>query len=152
MMTPQLDHACDITVELSRPHEMGESPTGTRRIIPIIGGTVSGPLLNGRLLHVGADWQTVLAGGIADLDARYAIETTDGAVIEVVSQGIRHASAEVAARISAGEVVPPTDYYMRTFIRLETGHPSYDWVNRTLFLSLGGKVGSTVKLSVYRVG
>lgn len=150
-MIPQLEHACDFVVELSPPHEMGQCPTGTRRIIPIVGGTVNGSLINGRILNVGADWQGVSANGIADLDARYAIETDDGAVIEVISQGIRHASPGIGARIAAGEAVPPSEYYMRTAIRLESGHPAYDWVNRALFLAAGGKVGSTVRLAVYRV-
>lgn len=150
-MTIALTHATDLVVELSPPHEMGECPTGTRRIIPIVGGSASGPLLSGRILPIGADWQTVLAGGIADLDARYAIETADGAVIEVISQGIRHASADVHARIAGGEQVDPSQYYMRTAIRLETGHAAYDWVNRALFIARGGKVGNTVRLSVYRV-
>ncbi|WP_298282699.1 DUF3237 domain-containing protein [Novosphingobium sp.] len=150
-MTIVLTHATDLVVELSRPHEMGKSPAGKRRIIPIVGGSATGPLLSGRILPIGADWQTVLAGGIADLDARYAIETEDGAVIEVISQGVRHASLDVNARIAGGEEVDPAEYYMRTSIRLETGHPSYDWVNRALFLATGGKVGSTVRLSVWRV-
>lgn len=150
-MKPELTHVCEITVELTRPHEMGVSPAGTRRIIPIVGGSVSGPLLKGRVLNVGADWQTVQSGGLAQLDARYAIEAEDGAVIEVVSLGIRHASEDVSRRIAGGEDVPPTDYYMRTFVRLESGHPGYDWVNRSLFLATGGKVGTTVRLSVYRV-
>lgn len=150
-MSPSLEFVADLVVELSKPHEMGLSPAGTRRIIPIVGGSVEGPRINGRILDVGADWQTVLADGIIDLDARYGIETDDGAVIEVVSQGVRHASAEVAARMAAGEAVAPADYYMRTAIRLETGHAAYDWVNRSLFIALGGKVGSTVRLAVYRV-
>lgn len=150
-MTIALTHATDLVVELSPPHEMGECPTGTRRIIPIVGGSASGPLLSGQILPIGADWQTVLTGGIADLDARYAIETADGAVIEVISQGIRHASAEVHARIAGGEQVDPAEYYMRTAIRLECGHAAYGWVNRALFIARGGKVGNTVRLSVYRV-
>ena len=148
---PGLAHAFDLVVELAAPVEMGQSPAGTRRIIPIIGGTATGPLLQGRVLPIGADWQTVLAGGLADLDARYAVETPEGAVIEVISQGLRHAPPEVGARIAAGEAVPPTAYYMRTLIRLETGHPDYAWTNRALFLAAGGKVGATVSLSVYRV-
>lgn len=150
-MTIALTHATDLVVELSRPHEMGECPSGTRRIIPIVGGSASGPLLSGRILPIGADWQTVSADGIADLDARYAVETAEGAVIEVVSQGIRHASPEVHARIAAGEQVDPAEYYMRTAIRLESGDPAYAWVNRALFLAEGGKVGNTVRLAVYRV-
>jgi hypothetical protein len=148
---PHLEHVCDFVVELARPYEMGACADGARRIIPIIGGTVSGPLLNGRLLDVGADWQTVLANGVADLDARYAFETCDGAVIEVISQGLRHAAPAVAARMVAGEAVPPSEYYMRTALRLTTGHAAYDWVNRSLFLAGGGKVGTTVTLAVYRV-
>jgi len=151
LTAPGLEHACDLVVELSPPREMGACPAGVRRIIPIVGGSASGPLLNGRILDVGADWQTVSANGVAELDARYAIETADGAVIEVISRGIRDASPDVAARIAAGEVVPPGDYYMRTAIRLDSGHPDYAWVNRTLFLAAGGKVGSTVRLSVHRV-
>ncbi len=150
-MSIALEHACDFEVQLSKPHELGSCSTGTRRIIPIVGGTVSGPLINGRILDVGADWQTVTANGVAELDARYGIETHDGAMIEVVSRGIRHASTEVAARIAAGEEVPTSQYYMRTAIRLDSGHEDYAWVNRSLFLAEGGKVGSTVRLSVYCV-
>ncbi|KUR71830.1 hypothetical protein AQZ52_09620 [Novosphingobium fuchskuhlense] len=151
-MSIALEHICDLVVELSPPHEMGEALAGTRRIIPIVGGTATGARINGRILNVGADWQTVQAGGVAQLDARYAIETDDGAVIEVVSQGIRHASPEVAARIVAGEVVPPSEYYMRTAIRLDSGHPDYAWVARSIYVADGGKVGNTVRLAVYRVG
>jgi aminoglycoside N3'-acetyltransferase len=130
---------------------MGSCSTGTRRIIPIVGGTATGPLIQGRLLDVGADWQTVTTNHVAELDARYAIKTLDGAVIEVVSRGIRHASREVAERIRAGEEVPTWEYYMRTAIRLDCGHPDYAWVNRSLFVATGGKVGAVVSLSVYRV-
>ena len=151
-MTPVLEHACDFVVELTRPHELGEGPNGIQRIIPIVGGTVSGPLLSGRILHVGADWQNIAGNGVAQLDARYAVETDDGAVIEVLSQGIRHASPEVAARMAAGEAVPPSEYYMRTAIRLTSGDPRYDWVNRALFVAAGGKVGATVRLAIYKVG
>jgi hypothetical protein len=151
-MSIALEHVCDLVVELLPPHEMGGALAGTRRIIPIVGGTARGPRINGRILNVGADWQTVQAGGVAQLDARYAIETDDGAVIEVVSQGIRHASAEVAARIVAGEAVPPSEYYMRTAIRLDSGHPDYAWVARSIYVADGGKVGNTVRLAVWRVG
>lgn len=150
-MTIALEHACDLVVELSPPHEMGGCGLGTRRIIPIVGGTAKGPLINGRILNVGADWQTVTAFGVAELDARYAVATEDGAIIEVISRGIRHATDDVIARIAAGEDVPTSEYYMRSAIRLDSGHPDYAWVNRSLYIADGGKVGSTVMLSVYRV-
>lgn len=150
-MTPELEFVTKLTVELSKPHEMGDCASGTRRIIPIVGGRAEGPRLNGKILNVGADWQTVSANGVAQLDARYAIETDDGAVIEVLSQGVRDASPEVTRRIAAGEEVPIEAYYMRTAIRLDCGHPAYDWVNRALFVSAGGKTGAQVTLFVHRV-
>ncbi len=150
-MSLRLDHVCDLTVELTPPHEVGTGGQGARRIIPIVGGSARGVRLSGMILPVGADWQTVDAEGVADLDARYAIQTDDGAVIEVFSQGIRHASPEVAARMAAGEMVSPSAYYMRTAIRLRTGHPDYAWVNHALFIATGGKVGATVSLAVYQV-
>lgn len=150
-MTPSLEPVCALTIDLTRPHEMGPCPGGTRRIIPIVGGTATGERINGRILNIGADWQTVQTGGLAQLDARYAIETQDGAVIEVISEGIRHMSPEVAARAAGGEDVPFDAYYMRTFIRLESGHPDYDWVNRSLFLATGGKRGAAVHLDIFRI-
>lgn len=152
MMPPSFELVCHLAIELTRPQEMGACPGGTRRIIPIVGGTAEGARINGRILNIGADWQTVQGDGLAQLDARYAIETGDGAVIEVISQGLRHMAPDVAQRAASGEDVPFADYYMRTFIRLETGHPDYAWVNRALFLASGGKRGPVVHLDIYRIG
>ena len=88
--TPKLVHVCTLTVALDPIRSMGPGRAGERRIIPIVGGTVTGPELSGRILNVGADWQTVHDDGLAFLDTRYAIETGDGALIEVINQGYRH--------------------------------------------------------------
>ena len=79
---PALRHVCDLCVELDPIREMGPGRAGSRRIIPIVGGRVEGPELQGRILNVGADWQTIFADGLAELDTRYAMETDDGATIE----------------------------------------------------------------------
>ena len=148
---PELQHVCDITVELSEIKEIGAGRASQRRIIPIIGGQVAGPLLNGRLLAVGADWQTIFANGLAELDTRYAMETDDGAVIEIVNYGFRHGPEEVLAAIVRGEKVPHENYYMRTSAKLETGDPAYDWVNKTLFVGTGARLKNTVLMTLYAV-
>jgi hypothetical protein len=38
---------------------VGESKRGTRRIIPITGGTFRGPKIKGEVLPAGEDWQLV---------------------------------------------------------------------------------------------
>ena len=40
---PDLSHVCDLTVELDPIIALGTGRAGQRRIIPIVGGTVSGP-------------------------------------------------------------------------------------------------------------
>lgn len=146
---PRLRHVCDLFVSLDPIREMGNGQAGQRRIIPIVGGTVTGPALNGRILHLGADWQTIWANGVAELDTRYAIETTDGATIEIRNYGYRHGPAEVLAAIARGAEVAPDSYYMRTHARLETGDPRYDWVNRTLFVGTGARRAGQVVISLF---
>lgn len=151
MVTPALTHFCDLTVELADIMEMGDGRAGKRRIIPIIGGTVRGPKINGKILNLGADWQTVFSDGMAELDTRYAFETDDGAIIEIRNFGYRHGSPEVIAAVGRGEPVDPSQYYMRTHARLETGDERYAWVNRMLFVGAGGRNRNSVEISLYAV-
>src|SRR5438270_3997600 len=68
-----------IEAELADILHLGHTPYGDRRIINILGGKVHGPRLSGRILSGGADWQIVRPDGVADLRARYTIETDRGA-------------------------------------------------------------------------
>lgn len=148
---PQLEHVCDLKVALDPIREMGRGRAGARRIIPIVGGEVAGPKLQGHILNVGADWQTVFDGGVAELDTRYAMQTHDGAVIEIINYGLRHGPPEVMGAVARGEDVDPSTYYMRTHARLETGDARYDWVNRTLFLGVGARHKQSVVVQLYAV-
>ncbi|MBR9843504.1 MAG: DUF3237 domain-containing protein [Rhodobacteraceae bacterium] len=148
---PSLSHAFTLRVELSTPMELGQGRAGTRRIIPIIGGEALGPEITGKVLNLGADWQTIFADGAAHLDTRYALETDDGALIEIVNIGTRHGPPDVLARLAAGEDVDPSDYYMRTAARLETGDERYAWVNHTLFVCAGIRRATAVEIAYYKV-
>jgi hypothetical protein len=147
--TPTLTEICRLNVELDPIREMGAGRAGARRIIPIIGGTVSGARLSGRLLNLGADWQTIFQGGLAELDTRYAMQTHDGATIEIINYGFRHGPKEVLDAVARGEDVDPASYYMRTHARLETGDARYDWVNRTLFVGVGARRKQSVIVDLY---
>lgn len=148
---PELDHVCTLHVTLDPIREMGTGRAGARRIIPIVGGTVTGPRINGRILNLGADWQTLFADGLAELDTRYAMETDDCATIEIVNYGYRHGPKEVLEAVARGEPVDPASYYMRTHARLETGDDRYAWVNRTLFVGVGARNQSSVKVELYAI-
>ena len=148
---PQLRHVCDLYVSLDPIREMGPGRAGQRRIIPIIGGRVEGPAINGQILNLGADWQTIWQNGVAELDTRYGIETDDGATIEIINYGYRHGPAEVIAAVGRGEPVDPSAYYMRTFAKLESGDPRYEWVNRTMFVGTGARLSGQVVVSLFAV-
>ena len=136
---------------LDRPLELGDTPQGRRRIIGITGGRFSGERLSGRVLPGGADWQVIRADGVADLDARYTLETGDGALIYVRNRGYRHGPADVLKKLSLGEAVDPSLYYMRTTPSFETGDARYSWLNRMVCVATGARHAAAVELDVYEV-
>lgn len=140
-----------IEAELAPALSLGQTPLGERRIIAILGGTVRGRKLTGRILPGGADWQIVRADGAADISARYAIETDAGARILVNSDGLRHGPPDVIEKLMRGEAVDPASYYFRTAVRFETSDPSVDWINRILAIAYGERLALAVKLDVYEV-
>ena len=140
-----------IQAELEAITSLGRTPYSERRMIGILGGTVQGPRLSGRILPGGADWQIIRTDGAADIRARYTIETTAGGLIMVTSEGLRHGPAEVMAKLARGDNVDPTQYYFRTVIRFETADPSVDWLNRILALAKGHREPRAVRLDVYEV-
>ena len=138
-------------ISLAAAQELGETPQGRRRIIGITGGRFSGERLSGRVLPGGADWQLVRADGVADLDARYTLETADGALIYVRNRGYRHGSPEIIRRLASGEAVDPSLYYMRTTPRFETGDARYAWLNRIICVASGARRRAAVDLEVFEV-
>jgi Protein of unknown function (DUF3237) len=138
-------------ITLAPAQELGEAPLGRRRIIAITGGRFLGERLSGRVLPGGADWQVIRADGVASLDARYTLETADGALIYVRNRGYRHGPKEVLARLAAGEPVNPDLYYMRTTPLFETGDARYAWLNRIVCVATGARRAAAVELEVFEV-
>ncbi len=140
-----------ISAELDAIRSIGRTPYGERRIINILGGSVSGPKLTGRILPGGADWQIIRGDGAADIKARYTIESDAGALIMVTSEGLRHGPPDVMASLARGDNVDPRLYYFRTIMRFETADPAVDWLNRILGLARGQREARSVRLDVYEV-
>jgi Protein of unknown function (DUF3237) len=138
---------CEVADILS----LGPTPYGERRIINILGGPVEGLKLNGRILPGGADWQIIRTDGVADLKARYTIETEAGARILVASDGMRHGPPEVIARLARGEPVDPSLYYFRTAMRFETADPTAAWLNKIIAIGRGIREARLVRIDVFEV-
>ena len=147
----ELEPLLRIRVTLEPIRDLGVTPLGRRRIIGITGGTFSGPRIAGKVLPGGADWQVIRPDGSAYLDARYTLQTDDGALIYVNNKGYRHGPKDVIERMARGEDVDPSLYYMRATPWFETSAPKYDWLNRTICVASGARKPDCVELEFFEV-
>lgn len=138
----------EFRVDVGAPVSLGDDGFGLARIVPILGGTVTGRTMAGIILPGGADEQRVRADGLTRIHARYVIRLEDGELVRVDSQGLRHGPPEVLAALQRGEAVDQGRIYFRTVIRLETSAPEHDALNRSLFLTSGQRIANSVLLTL----
>jgi hypothetical protein len=149
---PALEFAFEVRAEVANPLVIGEMPEGTRRIVDIVGGTVAGPGIAGKLRPGGADWQLIRReDGFTVVDARYTIETDSGSMIYVQNKGIRHAPPDVMRRLNAGETVDQSLIYFRCVPTFETGDPALAWLMRSIFVCTGERYPNGVLIRFFRV-
>lgn len=148
---PGLELLGRFRAELGEPLELGQTLWGRRRVIPIAGGAFDGPRLRGAVLAGGADWQVVHPDGTAIIDTRYTLQTHDEALISVATQGVRHGPREVLARIAAGDLVDPSEYYFRVAIRYEVAEGEYGWLNRIVAVASAIRLANSVAYDAYAV-
>ena len=140
-----------ITAHIGHVTSAGDTGVGIRRIIPITGGEVRGRDLNGKVCPFGADFQVIRPNQLIELEAKYAIETDDGAVIYVENRGIRFGPVELLQRLNRGEAVDPALIYFRTIPRFETGAERYRWLMQSLFVGSAARYADRVTIDVHQV-
>lgn len=122
------------------------SDAGIRRIVPITGGKLVGPMIKGEILNIGADWQIANEDGtLVLIEARYVVKTDDGALINVTTKGVKSTPKDVLEESKKGPV-HPNKYFFKQYLTLESSHPNYTWVNNALF------IGSIMSTGVYKKG
>jgi len=130
---PRLEFVARVSIPLTEPIVgSGKSVRGTRQLIPFSSGTVTGPKLSGRVLPGGADVQLLRADGVAEIDAKYLIETGRGERVFVRNAGI--------ARGARPEL------YFRTTPVFETEAPELQWLMQNVFVGTGAVVAGGVQL------
>lgn len=139
MPDPRFRFFADLRVQVGLPQEVGATVHGGRRLIPILGGTAQGDGWSARVLPGGADFQRIVHQGLAELDARYVLETDGGDLIYVCNQALRSGDPGDMARLARGEPVDPSRIYFRCAPRLETASKALAWVNERLFLGTGAR-------------
>jgi hypothetical protein len=151
--SPRLTQVYRLEATLGPPLDLGEIAQGHRRIVPLTGGTFTGPEISGTLLPgASADWQILLPDGTALGDIRYVLQTDGGELLYVQSRSVRHGSAEVLARLGRGEDVDASEYTFRTATQIETAAPDLGWMNKGVFVTVGGRQAAGVIYETYLVG
>jgi hypothetical protein len=147
----QTKYVFTITAHIGGVTSAGDIGHGVRRIIPITGGEVKGKDINGKVCAFGADFQIIRPNELIELEAKYAFETDDGAVVYVENKGIRFGPVELMQRLKRGEPVDPKLIYFRTVPKFETGSQKYRWLMENLFIGSAARHADRVVLDVHQV-
>jgi hypothetical protein len=144
-MHPNLRYIAAFHIAVGAPVEAGAGG----RMIPVLGGAVRGPSLNGTILSGGADWQQPGQAETVRIGGRWILQTDDGVPIQVETPGIRRASPEIAAALAAGRDIDPSLYYFRVTPQFFVTEEKYAWLQQSLFVGLGAKQPKGVEIEVF---
>jgi hypothetical protein len=140
---PVAELAFSLEVTCDPPVMLGTRNGARMLMIPITGGTISGPRLTGEVMPGGADWAEIGADGMAHVNARYAIKASDGTIIQVFNEGrVKHDSAAPQPAIAL------------TTPRFVAPEGPHDWLNHGAFVGtlLADPADmSGVKVSIFKL-
>jgi len=150
---PALEFAMTISINLGKAYWVRPTQYGSERAaVYLLDGTVHGPAINGIVVpNSGGDFPWVRPDGVIDFDARYLLQTDDGANIYFQSRGYRWGTPEAMAAMSRREPVADDSYYMRTVPKFEAPAGKYDWLNRHVFVGRAEKTPAGNRIHYFKV-
>lgn len=138
-VAPSLTYAFEIRAVCDAAYTVGETPKGKRVIIPIVGGSVIGENVNGKIIPGGADHQLVdEKHNRTELEAIYSFVTDDGVYVHVRNRGV----------LCDGN----GKFYFRCTPTFEAPYDSrYAWLNDAIFVCVPGFGDGYISLKMYKV-
>jgi hypothetical protein len=119
---PRVEFVFEERVTLAPAVVLGETAVGHRQYIPITGGTIAGPKLQGEVIPGGWDFQLRYPSGCGTLTADYFLRAKDGAVIHILNEGFSCFGTPGAERNF-------------TRPRFEAPKGPHDWLTRGTFVA-----------------
>lgn len=126
----------DVVFDVAAPHNLG-----TRLIVPVTGGTFTGPKLKGTALSNGGDWIVRRPDGASVLNVRATLKTDDDQLIYMTYDGIMYTPPGAK----------PTDMYWRTTPRFETASEKYAWITRVVAVGVGVPTPGKAAYRVFQI-
>lgn len=139
-MLLEADLVLELSVEVGETLEVGDTSKGWLRLIPITGGSFTGPDIRGRIIPGGYDWNTTLSDGRAHVMAKYALQTDDGVYISIENEG----------NLSSD----PHGSTMKTTPRFQVTDGKYEWLKTGVFagsLEAGQSEIPSVCIKIYKL-
>ena len=136
MIDYSLEHIFSFTVTVLPPEIIGPVPEGLRFNWYIKSGEVHGPKVQGKIRPAGGDWQVVRHDGVALIDVRTTIETSNQALIYLSYTGMVDLGEDGYQKIVQRAPLP-SGLPLRTSLRFATAHPDYCWLNRLQCIGIG---------------
>jgi hypothetical protein len=127
----------DLVLDTQPANNVG-SPGVTRVIVPVSGGTFTGPKLKGTVVGPGGDWILRRPDGSSILDVRIILQTDDSQKIYMTYRGI--------------SITPPGGtQYWRIAPVFETGAEKYAWLNNIVAVGVHRTVPGKVAYRIYQI-
>lgn len=155
LAVPPQTFFADLSVIVGPPQEVGNTAQGLRRVIPIVGGSAAGVGWTAQVLAGGADFQLVVTGSLALLDARYCLQTDGGDLIYVQNRAVRSGPPELMAKLLRGEqldAASTAQIYFRCSPTFETASPALRWITERMFTGTGARHPDKVVMRFFELG
>ena len=120
---PRSEFVFEERVNVGEAVKVGDTAFGFRQYIPITGGKIAGPKLNGDVLPGGWDYQLWLGNGCGTLSADYFLRADDGTIIHILNESFTCTSPQTKDE--------------RSFFhpRFEVPKGKHDWLMRSTFVA-----------------
>ena len=141
LVLPRTQFVYELIADLEPTLNLGDSPLGERRMVPIVGGTFEGPNIRGKVLPGGTDRQLVRKDGVRVLNALYELQTDDGAIITVNNHVLV-------------DDQPGRQRYVFSTLEITAPKGPHVWLNRGVFVGTLNSLRpgrSAVLIRVYKV-
>jgi len=133
--------------------EIVDGLAGRRRVVPLAGGTFTGPELNGNLVPGGsATWQLVSPDGSVVTEVRYTLQTDRGALLYVESSGIGQANDARSAPAGPARDIDQGEPLLHVTTRIETASPELSWLNKAVYVTVAQRTTVSWLYETYLVG